>query len=252
MSGTSTPPGPNAVAALGPWRTRAGTKVRWVSELPVRHWPVGASAEYLAAREKLLDAERALLEQVRTVGELRRSLPLSTVVGGYTFTEGPRDLSADEPVVSTTLADLVGQRSLVVYHLMFDDGWEQACASCSMWLDGLNGVAHHLAQVTDFVVIAKARLPKIRSWARRRDWIRLRLLSSHGTTFNVDFGAEDDKGGQWPMVSVFTRHDGAVWHSYTTAMIDNSTDLLTPVWHIEDLLPQGRGDWEPTNALGEA
>jgi predicted dithiol-disulfide oxidoreductase (DUF899 family) len=95
-------------------------------------------------------------------------------------------------------------------------------------------------------VIAKARLPKIRAWASARGWT-LRLLSSHGTTFNVDFGAEDDNGDQWPMVSVFARHENTVWHSYTIAMIDNRTDLLTPVWHIADLLPQGRGDWEPTD-----
>jgi len=39
-----------------------------------------------------------------------------------------------------------------------------------------------------------------------------------------------------------------VYHRYTTAMIDSSLDLLTPVWHVEDMLPQGRGDWEPGNA----
>ena len=216
--------------------------------LPVRHWPDGASAEYLAARERLLVAEKALLEQVRAVGELRRTLPFSTEVGPYEFAEGPLDLTADEPVVATTLADLVGPRSLVVYHLMFDDGWDEACGSCSMWLDGLHGVSHHLAQVTDFVVIAQARLPKIRAWARRRGWHGLRLLSSHATTFDIDFGAEDGDGNRWPMVSVFARDGGAVRHFYTTAMIDNSTDLLTPLWHLEDLLPQGRGDWEPSNS----
>ena len=47
-------------------------------------------------------------------------------------------------MIDSTLDDLVGERSLVVYHLMFDDGWDAACASCSMWLDGLNGVAAHL------------------------------------------------------------------------------------------------------------
>jgi predicted dithiol-disulfide oxidoreductase (DUF899 family) len=223
-----------------------------VDELPVRHWPDGASAEYLAARERLLVAEKALMEQVKAVGELRRSLPFSAAVGDYAFLEGPLDLSEDEPVARTTLAELAGERSLVVYHLMFDDGWDEACSSCSMWLDGLHGVSHHLAQVTEFVVIARARLPKLRSWARHRGWAGLRLLSSHGTTFDADFGAMDGKGNLWPMVSVFARHDGAVRHFYTTAMIDNSTDLLTPLWHVEDLLPQGRGDWEPDNSYAGA
>jgi len=219
-----------------------------MDELPVRHWPPGASAEYLTARERLLEAEKALMEQVKAVGELRRSLPFSTPVAEYTFVEGPRDLSRGEPLTRPTLADLVGERSLVVYHLMFDEGWDEACASCSMWLDGLHGVSHHLAQVTDFVVVAPAPPDRLRAWARHRGWAGLRLLSCHGTSFDTDFGARDDKDNLWPMVSVFGRHDGVVQHFYTTAMIDNSTDLLTPVWHVEDLLPQGRGDWEPRNS----
>jgi predicted dithiol-disulfide oxidoreductase (DUF899 family) len=124
---------------------------------------------------------------------------------------------------------------------------DEGCPSCSMWVDGLNGVAHHLAQVTNLVVICKAPLPKLRAWARRRRWPNLRLVSSYDNTFNADIGAEDPDGGQWPRASVFVKRDGVVHHTYTTAMIDNDLDLLTPVWHVEDLLPQGRGDWEPTN-----
>lgn len=47
---------------------------------------------------------------------------------------------------------------------------------------------------------------------------------------------------------MFVKGDGVVCHRHTTAMIDRSMDLLCPVWHAEDLLPQGRGDWEPNNA----
>jgi predicted dithiol-disulfide oxidoreductase (DUF899 family) len=89
-----------------------------------------------------------------------------------------------------------------------------------MWIDGLHGVSHHLAQRVDFAVIAKAPLPKLRAWARHRGWAGLRLLSSHDSTFNLDLGAEDPDGGQWPRVSVFVKRDGLVPHSYTTAMID--------------------------------
>lgn len=214
----------------------------------MRCWPQGATKEYIAARQQLLQAERALLEQVGRVAELRRALPPGAAMPDYTFAEGPRDLIRDEPVVTTTLADLVGDRGPVVYHMMYSPEWEEGCPSCSMWIDGLHGVSRHLAQLVGFVVVAKAPLPKLRAWARRRGWAGLRLLSSHDSTFNLDLGAEDADGGQWPRVSVFVKRDGAVSHRYTTAMIDRSMDLLCPVWHAEDLLPRGRGDWEPSNA----
>jgi predicted dithiol-disulfide oxidoreductase (DUF899 family) len=209
---------------------------------------VDASPDYVAAREKLLEAEGALLADVKRVAELRRALPLGPALPEYTFAEGPIELTADEPVITTTLADLVGDRQLVVYHLMFAPDWDEGCPSCSMWVDGLHGVAHHLVQSMNFAVIAKAPLPKLRAWAHQRGWDGLRVLSSFGTTFNADVGAEDGDGNQWPALSSFTASDGVVYHRYTTGMIDNSMDLTTAVWHMEDLLPQGRGDWEPSNA----
>jgi predicted dithiol-disulfide oxidoreductase (DUF899 family) len=82
---------------------------------------------------------------------------------------------------------------------------------CSLWLDGLNGVAHHLKETTSFAVIAKAELPKLRAWARHRGWNRLRLLSSFGTSFNADLGAEHAQWGQQSRVSVFTMdQDGTI------------------------------------------
>jgi predicted dithiol-disulfide oxidoreductase (DUF899 family) len=149
--------------------------------------------------------------------------------------------------VATTLSDLVGDRGLFVYHMMWLDSGE-GCPSCSMWVDGLHGIAHHLAQVTDFVVIAKAPVPDLRAWARRRGWTGLRLLSSQDSTFNADLGAEAADGAQWPAASAFVKRDGTVYHHYTVSTIDNSLDLLAPIWHVEDMLPRGRGDWEPGNA----
>ena len=49
-------------------------------------------------------------------------------------------------------------------------------------------------------------------------------------------------------MSAFVKRDGVVYHTYTTGMIERSMDLLCSVWHMEDLLPQGRGGWEPGNS----
>ncbi|MFD0534559.1 DUF899 family protein [Actinomadura luteofluorescens] len=115
-----------------------------------------------------------------------------------------------------TVRELFGDReTLVVYHLMYHPDDEAACPMCSMWVDGFNGVAAHLAQHTAFAVIGKAPLPKLRSWARRRGWDEVRVLSSHGTSFNADMHAERPDGAQRPMISVLAREGGEVRHFYT-------------------------------------
>jgi predicted dithiol-disulfide oxidoreductase (DUF899 family) len=121
---------------------------------------------------------------------------------------------------------------------------------CIMWIDGLNGVAHHLAQNVDFVVAAAASVADLRAHARARGWDNVRLLSCGTSTFKYDLGSEDDHGEQDSTISVFTRDAaGTVRHFYTahprlSADIDQrGIDLLSPVWNVLDLTPQGRGDW---------
>lgn len=217
-------------------------------------WPSGASGEYVAARIELAKAERALRDRVEEVAAARRKLPAGVVLGDYDLAEGPADLDTDEPIRSTRLSDLFGGHdTLFVYHLMFHPDEDEACPMCSLWVDGFNGVAHHLAQHTAVAVIAKAPLPKLRAWARRRGWDRLRVLSSHGTSFNADVNAESENGDQRPMASVFVRDGERVRHFYTLPAdfldgAERGIDLLSPVWNVLDLLPGGRGDWYADNS----
>ncbi|WP_225732121.1 MULTISPECIES: DUF899 family protein [unclassified Nocardia] len=216
-------------------------------------WPKGASEEYIAARIELAKAERTLRDQIEEVAAARRRMPLGRILDDYSFAEGPADLGRNEPIRTTRLRELFGQHdTLVVYHLMFHPNDDEACPMCSMWVDGFQGVAHHLAQRTSFAVIAKAPLPKLRGWALRRGWDGLRILSSHGTTFNADLSAERPDGDQRPMISVFTTEGDQVRHSYTLPanFLDDAQrgiDLLSPVWNVLDLLPSGRGDWYAEN-----
>jgi predicted dithiol-disulfide oxidoreductase (DUF899 family) len=216
-------------------------------------WPDIASPRYVAARLALIEAEKALRDQVETVASLRRSLPQGPVLDAYSFTEGPRDLEHDEPVRAVTLADLFGDHdALVVYHLMFHPDDDQACAMCSLWVDGLHGVSHHIGRRAGLAVVGKAPVEKLRRWARHRGWPGLRIVSSHDTTFNTDLHVEGPQGGQWPAVSVFARDGNHVRHVLTQCADypDGSSrgiDLLSPVWNVFDLLPDGRDDWLPDN-----
>ncbi len=218
------------------------------------------SPEYLTGREELRLAEIELMRQRERVAELRRNLPEGAALQDYQFEEGPRDLDAgDAPVRSVPLSELFTQanRSLVIYHFMFGKKQAKACPMCTAWLDGANGVAHHLAQNLDFAVVAAADLPTLRAYARQRGWDKLRLLSAGNNTFKYDLGSEDREGAQDSTISVFTRDaKGAVRHFYSahprmaSDIHERGIDLLTPMWHFMDLTPQGRGSWYASLAYG--
>jgi predicted dithiol-disulfide oxidoreductase (DUF899 family) len=121
---------------------------------------------------------------------------------------------------------------------------------CTAWIDGFNGIAHHLAQNVDFAIVAAADLPTLRSHARARGWGRLRLLSAGSSTFKYDLGSEDKEGNQDSAISVFTRdNDATIRHSYTghpwlaSDIKERGIDELVPIWNILDLTRQGRGEF---------
>ncbi|MFF4398234.1 DUF899 family protein [Streptomyces sp. NPDC001480] len=213
----------------------------------------GESPDYLAAREELRLAEIDLMRHRETVAALRRALPQGPPVDDYVFLEGPADLDAgDTPVREVSLSELFTApgRPLIVYHFMYGKLQTSPCPMCTLWIDGFDGIARHLARNTDFAVAAAADPPTLRQYARDRGWRRLRLLSCGDSTFKYDLGSEDKAGEQDSTVSVFTRDDdGTIRHFYSAhpRMADDidqrGIDLLVPVWHLLDLTPRGRGEW---------
>lgn len=221
---------------------------------PAGLWPDSAPDDYRAARTALWHAERDLCAALEAVAAARRALPPGGLLGDYAFREGPEDPGLDEPSRTTRLVDLFGDHdTLVVYHLMFGRDAREACRMCSMWVDGLHGVSHHLARHTAFAVVAEADVPELRAWGRRRGWDGLRLVSASGTTFGRDLGAVRPDGALRPGLSVLRREDGGVRHFYTAfadwtdSEKERGIDLYSPVWQVLDLLPQGRGDWYAAN-----
>ena len=117
------------------------------------------SAEYLAKREELRLAEIELMRQRERVAELRRHLPPGPALEDYKFIEGPVDLdSSDTQTRAARLSELftAAGRPLVIYHLMYGKRQTKPCPMCTAWIDGMNGVAHHIGQNVDFAIVAAA------------------------------------------------------------------------------------------------
>src|SRR6201987_4104058 len=182
----------------------------------------GESAEYRAARDRLLEQEIELRRAMEAVAAARRGLPPGGVVSqDYMFqAQGP----GGEPV-GVRLSELFapGKDSLVMYSMMFpragdddrpgpDRGQtallplaEGPCPSCTAFLDQLDGAAEHVSQRVNLAVAGKAPIERILTFAAERGWRRLHLLSSVGTPYNSDYLAETPDGEQQPMLNVFHR-----------------------------------------------
>jgi predicted dithiol-disulfide oxidoreductase (DUF899 family) len=207
--------------------------------------------EWLAARLKLLEEEKAFTRQRDALSARRREMPWERIEKDYRF-EGPNG--------PLSLADLFDRRSqLLIYHFMLGPDWENGCKSCSFWADNYNGVDVHLAH-RDVTLAAVSRAPyaKIAAFKERMGW-SFAWYSSSASDFNYDFQVsfhpDDLKRGEifynfkpqkmrmdeLPGISVFARNDrGEVFHTYSC--YSRGLDMLNGAYHMLDLTPKGRDE----------
>ena len=202
------------------------------------------SAEYREHRDRLLTAEAELRAKIEEVASLRRSLPVGGEVTSYTFD------SADGPV---QLADLFGDHdTLILYSYMYAENAEHPCPMCSAFMDSLAGQIHHIHQRTAMAVVARSSMPRIQALVQQQSWGSIPWLSAANNTYPVDYKSEMPDGAQVPMCNVFVKRDGVVRHFWTSELFfvgwenhPRHVDMLWPLWHFFDLLPEGRGDFMP-------
>jgi predicted dithiol-disulfide oxidoreductase (DUF899 family) len=228
------------------------------------------SADYRAARDRLLEQEIELRRATEAVAASRRALPPGgPVPDDYVFEGG----GADGAPTNVKLSELFdqGKNSLVIYSFMFPRDpsdtsrgptigrtallplEEGPCPSCTALLDQLDGAAEHASQRINLAIVAKSPLPRISTFAEERGWRRLRLLSSAGNTYNRDYLGETEDGTQRPMLNVFHRDRGVIRHFWSSELFYAPTDsgqdprhvgTLEPLWNLFDLTPEGRpADW---------
>jgi predicted dithiol-disulfide oxidoreductase (DUF899 family) len=145
----------------------------------INHPRAAWRAEWLAARLKLLMAEKELTRRSDEVARQRQELPWVRIDKEYRF-------ETDQGAAS--LADLFkGRSQLLVYHFMLGPEYTAGCPHCSAIADGFNGIAVHLANHDVMLwAVSRAPLTKVAAYKERMGWT-FPWASSHETDFNFDF-----------------------------------------------------------------
>ena len=218
---------------------------------PLEDHKVVSKSEWIEARKWLLNKEKEFTILRDQLSQQRRELPWVAVNKEYIF-EGPKG--------KETLSELFDGRSqLIVYHFMFDPGWDAGCPSCSFWADNFNGIIVHLNQ-RDVTMVAVSKVPynKLAAYEKRMGW-NFKWVSSYDTDFNFDYNVsfrpeevakkegmynftiQDTLTTQREGVSVFYKDSkGNIFHTYSAYA--RGIDMLNVAYHYLDLVPKGRDE----------
>jgi len=232
---------------------------------------IGTRDEWLAAREALLEREKAHTRLGDALARERRDLPWVPVDTDYRFDTEGGEKTLDE------LFD--GRSQLLVYHFMFGPSYEAGDAVNSSIADTIDGALPHLhARDVTFVLASAAPIANLATYRRRMGW-SVPWVSTANTSFNADLGfshgveagrevvegmmgeagvppivehnarmAGTDAAGymtESPGFSSFVLEDRAVYHTYSTTW--RGLEFLMGYYPILDHAPKGRDegpDWQ--------
>jgi predicted dithiol-disulfide oxidoreductase (DUF899 family) len=212
------------------------------------------SREYRDARDALLKDEQELIAKVKAVPARRRKLPLGgQLKEDYVFKWANDGRLGQSVRFSELFAD---KNTLLIYSFMFGPNWDHPCPNCTSLVDGFDRASYQVTRHAAFVAIAKAPADRINAWARERGWSQIALLSGFDSTYQADYKCQlretvteevkdahsDDM--QWPVMHVFTRRDGKIFHFWGTETTSNHVDTVWTYWNLMDFTPEGRPENE--------
>ena len=224
--------------------------------------------EWLAARLRLLDKEKAHTRARDALNAERRRLPMVKITKDYQFEgeDGTVSLAGlfDAGLSGSGLSGsgrAAGKCQLIIQHVMFGPDWETLCPGCSGALrESTPELRQHLLQRdTNFVLVSRAPYDKIAKEQAERG-IPFPWYSSFGSDFNFDFGVSFDPGivppaynyrpapdaapsDEGPGFSCFLRDGDDVFHTYST--FARGAEYTGNAYTLLDMTAMGRQeDWE--------
>jgi predicted dithiol-disulfide oxidoreductase (DUF899 family) len=199
------------------------------------------SREYRNARDLLLKDEQELIDKVKSVAERRRKLP----PGGQLKEDYVFQWANDGKVGRTVkFSELFADKNtLLLYSFMYGPGWDKPCPSCTSLVDGFDRTSYQVTRDAAFVAIAKAPADRINAWAKERGWSQIALVSGSDSAYQADYKCQGDSDDmQLPVMHVFRRHGGKIFHFWGTETSENHMDTVWPYWNLMDFTPEGRPD----------
>ena len=232
---------------------------------------IGTRDEWTAARDALLEREKAHTRLGDALARERRDLPWVPVDEDYRFDTEDGERTLDE------LFD--GRSQLLVYHFMFGPSYQAGDAVNSSIADTIDAALPHLhARDVTFVLASAAPMANLAAYRRHMGWT-VPWVSTANTSFNADLGfshgadagrevveqmigeagvppivehnsrmAGTDAAGymtESPGFSSFVLEDGVVYHTYSTTW--RGLEFLMGYYPILDHAPKGRDegpDWQ--------
>jgi predicted dithiol-disulfide oxidoreductase (DUF899 family) len=196
------------------------------------------TSQYRAARDALLASEIALRRQMEAVAAQLRALPPGgEVPEDYVFDA----VGAGGPAAVIRMSELFrGGDTLMMYHYMFprhsrDERAgptsgamanvplaEGPCPSCTALIDMWDGTMPHFEGLGgNLVVVARAPITRVATFARDKGWKHTRLVSAANTTFRRDYGGDGPDGEPVPIMTVFRRWPDGVVRLHLGQRIDS-------------------------------
>ncbi|HEX7969220.1 MAG TPA: DUF899 family protein [Stellaceae bacterium] len=177
---------------------------------------------------------QALAQYRQQIAELRRKM---REVQQSVEPQEVADYEFSTPQGKVRLSQLFGSKpQLFIIHNM-----GASCPMCTLWADGVNGIAPHIEDRAAFVVSSPDDPEKQQKFAASRGW-RFRMVSHQGTDFAADMGYRSANGWM-PGVSVFEKRGGKIVRVSDTGF--GPGDDFATIWHLFDLLPEGANGWMP-------
>ena len=198
------------------------------------------SPTYREARDALLKQEEELIAKTKALAAKRRTLPFGgELKEDYVFQWANEGKVGSKVKFSELFGD---KKSLILYSWMFGPNWDNPCPSCTSLMDGFDRAWYSVNQDAAFVAISKAPAQKIHAWATKRGWSQIPLLSGYESTFQADYKCQepDDDDKQQPVMLVFTKRDGKIFHFWATETMQNHVDTVWVYWNLFDFTPEGR------------
>jgi predicted dithiol-disulfide oxidoreductase (DUF899 family) len=199
------------------------------------------SREYREARDSLQKDEQELVDKVKSVAEKRRNLPRGgRLKEDYAF-QWANDGKVGE---SVKLSELFADKdTLLLYSFMFGPNWDRPCPSCTSLMDGFDRTWYSVTRDAAFAAIAKAPADRINAWAKERGWSQIAMVSGFESNYQADYRCQGDSDDmQLPVMHVFMKRDGAIFHFWGTEQSANHVDTVWPYWNLMDFTPRGRPD----------